>query len=83
MVLVNNYYNLLKKYSKSEIFHLEDGSEYIIDNVLYIQYKKKAKNCYFQIVTPYFKIINELTSYANGMNRYDLRRIKLTIVIMK
>ncbi len=64
-------YNLLKNYSKSELFQLNDGSEYKVDNVLYIHYKKESKNCYSQIITPYLKFVNELTSYANGMDHYD------------
>ena len=63
-------YNILKQYAKSELFQLNDGS-YKVDNVLYIHYKKKSENHYVQIVTPYLKFVNELTSYADGMDHYD------------
>jgi hypothetical protein len=59
-------YDVLKKYAAKQTFH-----NYTVDNVIYINYQQKSKNSYSQVITPYTKIVNQLISYADGMDHYD------------
>jgi hypothetical protein len=61
-----NDYDVLKKYSVKKTF-----DNYTVDNVLYIEYKQESKNSFSQVITPYTKILNQLTSYADGMDHFD------------
>ena len=63
-------YNLLKEHAKPVTF-LFDADPYTVDQVLYINYQQLSEDCWVQITTPYLKIVNELTSYADGMDHYD------------
>lgn len=57
-------YMLLKQYASKQTFMVND-KEHIIDNVLYVYYQQETKTSTRQVPTPYLKIVNELTGYAD------------------
>lgn len=61
-------YNLLKQYATKQTFKLD--KDYTA-NVLYIHYEQQTNYNTVQVDSPYLKVVNELTHYADGMDHYD------------
>lgn len=57
-------YNTLKQHATKQVFTI-DNKEYTIDNVLFVHYVQCGKTSLKQVDSPFLKIINELTGYAD------------------
>jgi len=61
-------YKLLKESAEKNYKFIIDGEEYVIDNILFQNYKEQGKGCFSQEQHEHSKVCNDLLRYADGMD---------------